>query len=605
MKLLTFRNRILRGSTAFAVGLAMSGSPQMAAFAQDATASVDCVADPGNPACLVTPEVPATEAPAVEAVPIEVEPAAQVEPIVQVEPAAEVEAEAAPVQELPVEEPVQPTADVDTDIQIESDPIAPEPTAEVDTPADTPIADTPPAETPALEEQAVEEAPVEDNSSGEANAEQQVEELPAQEEAAQDQPQDQTQDQPVEEQPVPEQQTQDVVNEEPTAQSDQVGEETPAPEQSAQDEPVAEPISEPDAAQDPQQTAETPQQPETTANEAALADEGAPTSVVADETTAEQSLQIQAQEERRREDARERRNELLGAAAVGAVIGAIIPALGGTIVEDQGDRLIVERNGEYFVRGDESSLLRDGDVDVRAQRLNNGWTQETVTRRNGAQVVTVRDQGGFIVYRSRIRPNGREIVLIDNRQVDDRVIIDFNAQLPPLQLTIPQDRYVVPARQANYDVIYQTFAAPPVQKVEQAYSLRQVRESERLRDLVRRVDLDTITFDTGQAIVRQSQVPLLEDLARASIALIEDDPSTVLLIEGHTDAIGSDISNLALSDRRAETVARILANFYGVPPESMVVQGYGESYLKVATQRAEIRNRRVTIRNITQLLSSR
>lgn len=336
-----------------------------------------------------------------------------------------------------------------------------------------------------------------------------------------------------------------------------------------------------------------------------MADENAPASVVSDETTAEQSAQIQAQEVRRREDARERRNELLGAAAVGAVIGAIIPALGGTVVEDQGDRLIVERNGEYFVRRDESSLLRDGDVDMRAERLNNGWTQETVTRRNGAQVITVRDQGGFVIYRSRIRPDGREIVLIDNREVDDRVVIDFNQQLPPLQLTIPQERYVVPARQANYDVIYETFAAQPVQKVEQVYTLRQVRESERLRDLMRRLDLDTITFDTGQAIVRQRQVPFLEDLARASIALIEQDPSTVLLIEGHTDAVGSDISNLALSDRRAETVARILANFYGVPPESMVVQGYGEQYLKVATQGAEERNRRVTIRNITPLLSSR
>lgn len=581
MKLMTLPSRVLRSSTAIAVGLAMSGSPQMVAFAQDAAATVDCVTDAENTTCVDVPEAlaeetPAVEEPAAEAEPVPAEAPAVEAPLVEA-PAAEVEAEAAPMQEVPAEETAEPATDAAAEVE------AVEVEVEVEVEAEAEAS----AETQPVEEQAIEEAPVEASSSDEVAAEQPVEELPVEEQPVQAEAE---QERPADEQPVQD-----------AAAETQPSEETPAPDQSAQDEPVPTP----EAPQDPQQTAETPEQPETTANEAAMADESAPTSVVADETTAEQSVQIQAQEERRREDARERRNELLGAAAVGAVIGAIIPALGGRVVEDQGDRLIVERDGEYFIRGDESSLLRDGDVDVRAERLNNGWTQEIVTRRNGAQVVTVRDQGGFIVYRSRIRPNGREIILIDNREMDDRAVIDFNAQLPPLQLTIPQDRYVVPARQANYDVIYQTFAAPPVQKVEQAYTLRQVRESERLRDLVRRVDLDTITFDTGQAIVRQSQVPLLEDLARASIALIEDDPSTVLLIEGHTDAVGSDISNLALSDRRAETVARILANFYGVPPESMVVQGYGESYLKVATQGAEERNRRVTIRNITGLLSVR
>lgn len=600
MKRIVFSNRVLRSSTAIAVGLAMTGAPQMIAFAQDQAAPIDCIADAENPACAEVPaveapvveepiveeaqtEAPTVEEPAAESAPVEAEP---VEPApvetapVETEPAPEAEVEAAPVEtppaaEAPAEEAapaeVEPEADavVESEVeqaepeQAEPEPVEPE---QVEPEAETPV------EAPTADDQPVEEAPAESEPSSETTA-----------------------GEPAVEQPVADQPTDDA------ADDTQPNEETAAPEPAAQDDTAAEP----DASQDDEQAAETPEQPETVANEAAVVDESAPTSVVADETTAEQSAQIEAREERRREEARERRNELLGAAAVGAVIGAIIPALGGTVVEDQGDRLIVERDGEYFVRRDESSLLRDGDVDVRAQRLNNGWTQETVTRRNGAQVITIRDQGGFVVYRSRIRPNGREVVLIDNREIDDRVVIDFTQQLPPLQLTIPQDRYIVPARQANYDVIYQTFAAQPVQEVEQVYTLRQVRESERLRDLVRRVDLDTITFDTGQAIVRQSQVPLLEDLARASIALIEKDPSTVLLIEGHTDAVGSDISNLALSDRRAETVARILANFYGVPPESMVVQGYGEQYLKVATQGAEERNRRVTIRNITSLLSSR
>jgi hypothetical protein len=39
----------------------------------------------------------------------------------------------------------------------------------------------------------------------------------------------------------------------------------------------------------------------------------------------------------------------------------------------------------------------------------------------------------------------------------------------------------------------------------------------------------------------------------------------VFLIEGHTDAVGSEIDKLSLSDRRAESVALVLSQQFGVP----------------------------------------
>ena len=75
------------------------------------------------------------------------------------------------------------------------------------------------------------------------------------------------------------------------------------------------------------------------------------------------------------------------------------------------------------------------------------------------------------------------------------------------------------------------------------------------------------------------------------------------MIEGHTDTVGADAMNLALSDRRAESVALALTEFFGVPPENMVVQGYGEQFLKVP-QEGDIRaNRRASVRRITDLLA--
>ncbi|MEY8842831.1 OmpA family protein, partial [Cribrihabitans sp. XS_ASV171] len=84
---------------------------------------------------------------------------------------------------------------------------------------------------------------------------------------------------------------------------------------------------------------------------------------------------------------------------------------------------------------------------------------------------------------------------------------------------------------------------------------------------------------------------------------IEDNPSEVFLVEGHTDATGTAGYNLALSDRRAETVALALAEYFNVPPANMVVQGYGESVLKVPTSGPEPANRRVAVRRITPLLN--
>ena len=68
------------------------------------------------------------------------------------------------------------------------------------------------------------------------------------------------------------------------------------------------------------------------------------------------------------------------------------------------------------------------------------------------------------------------------------------------------------------------------------------------------------------------------------------------------EAVGSDVDNLSLSDRRAEAVAVALTEQFQVPAENLVTQGYGEQYLKIPTQGPEEENRRVAIRRITPLM---
>jgi outer membrane protein OmpA-like peptidoglycan-associated protein len=49
-------------------------------------------------------------------------------------------------------------------------------------------------------------------------------------------------------------------------------------------------------------------------------------------------------------------------------------------------------------------------------------------------------------------------------------------------------------------------------------------------------------------------------------------------------------------------VATVLTQYFDVPPENLVTQGYGEQFLKVNTQGPERLNRRVALRRITPFL---
>jgi len=126
-----------------------------------------------------------------------------------------------------------------------------------------------------------------------------------------------------------------------------------------------------------------------------------------------------------------------------------------------------------------------------------------------------------------------------------------------------------------------------------------------LRDRMRRIDVDTITFDFGSWQVDPDQVGRLQLVAQAIHDVIARNPSEIFLIEGHTDAVGNDVDNLSLSDRRAETVAGILTESFQIPPENLTTQGYGSHFLKIQTPDANRQNRRVTVRRITPLLTGR
>jgi outer membrane protein OmpA-like peptidoglycan-associated protein len=266
----------------------------------------------------------------------------------------------------------------------------------------------------------------------------------------------------------------------------------------------------------------------------------------------------------------------------------------------EGDRVIVrEAGGQAFIRHSDVDRFRYGARDVRVETRGRDHVT-TVVLPNGQRVVTVLDADGRLLRRSRWVDN-REVIIIDQRPIGP----GYNAfvVLPPPIIRIPRERYIVEAAMAPPAMIYDTLMAPPVEQIAEPYSLDQVRYSYSLRERMPSVDIDTINFETGSWEVTPDQVERLAAVADAINRAISANPREVFMIEGHTDAVGSDVDNLSLSDRRAETVALILSQQFNVPPENLVTQGYGEQFLKIPTDGPERRNRRVTARRITPLLA--
>ncbi|MGF9691540.1 OmpA family protein [Rhizobium sp. 0TCS1.26] len=275
--------------------------------------------------------------------------------------------------------------------------------------------------------------------------------------------------------------------------------------------------------------------------------------------------------------------------------------------ESDDGRLIIQLDNRTTVRHDDSRRFYAQDYEPEYERLRDGRTREIIERDGGVRIVTIRDRYGDIVQRSRIGEDGREYVLYYSPERNqprgrDYTWRDPALDLPPMRLTIPVDEYIIDTSSEPDRDYYEFLEQPPVERVERVYSLDEVKYSARIRDKVRRIDLDTVTFATGSAEIPMNQAGSLRKVADAIKEVLEKDPSETFLIEGHTDAVGSDESNLVLSDRRAESVAVVLSDAFGIPPENLATQGYGERYLKVRTEAAEQQNRRVTIRRITALV---
>lgn len=281
----------------------------------------------------------------------------------------------------------------------------------------------------------------------------------------------------------------------------------------------------------------------------------------------------------------------LGGIAVGTIL-----ANGDEIVSNSGDRIVVQNpDGTYEVLKNDDIIISQPGSQVRTRTYDDGSTRTVVLREDGTRIVTLRAADGTTIKRTRILEDGSRYVLFDDTQQAAPVTRDDLAAFDEAEKT----RVSSSDERALREALMASMNQNPDRRT---FSLRQVRQYESVRDLAPIIEVDAITFDTGSSVIRAGQAEELKALGTAIRDVIADVPDAVFLIEGHTDAVGDASYNLALSDRRAESVALALIEYFDVPPESLITQGYGESELKIRTADAERENRRANVRNITPLL---
>jgi outer membrane protein OmpA-like peptidoglycan-associated protein len=102
-----------------------------------------------------------------------------------------------------------------------------------------------------------------------------------------------------------------------------------------------------------------------------------------------------------------------------------------------------------------------------------------------------------------------------------------------------------------------------------------------------------IKFPSGRSTIDANSAALMKKVQQGLNLF----PGASISVEGHTDANGSDSTNLILSQDRADAVRQYLVTNFGVNPESVSSVGYGEARPVATNETAagRTRNRRIDL----------
>jgi outer membrane protein OmpA-like peptidoglycan-associated protein len=178
----------------------------------------------------------------------------------------------------------------------------------------------------------------------------------------------------------------------------------------------------------------------------------------------------------------------------------------------------------------------------------------------------------------------------------DKILKALRPTSPTRGLSVgPQ---VDPAAQAKEA----SFVATLRNRKTRSLSLGERQEIAELAATKPKIDLE-IRFDYNSADISKSSEPAVNELGKAL-----SDPSlkgSTFVVAGHTDAVGSEPYNQDLSERRADTIKKVLTEEFGINGSDLVTVGYGKTKPKDPNAPMDPVNRRVQVVNMDTKTASK
>jgi outer membrane protein OmpA-like peptidoglycan-associated protein len=102
-----------------------------------------------------------------------------------------------------------------------------------------------------------------------------------------------------------------------------------------------------------------------------------------------------------------------------------------------------------------------------------------------------------------------------------------------------------------------------------------------------------INFDIGKSTIKSESKKIVDEL----YAMLKNNPTLKIQIDGHTDNVGSAVSNKTLSEQRAANVKTALVN-KGISADRIKTAGYGQDkpVANNSSEDGKAKNRRVEIK---------
>ena len=117
---------------------------------------------------------------------------------------------------------------------------------------------------------------------------------------------------------------------------------------------------------------------------------------------------------------------------------------------------------------------------------------------------------------------------------------------------------------------------------EKEFEKQDEKSIEENTEKVAKVDIPPVYYDSGKTTVKAESLPVLDEV----LEILSQFPEYYLIVDAHTDSVGSDKFNKLLSQNRASEVKKYLVQ-HGVNENRIVARGWGEERLLVPNDVSE------------------